>query len=162
MNARASRYHEAAEHLLRRERVRVRGRRKATTGVAYPDGSVIIPDVRGPISFATAAHEVGHVVLGHSFNGRRLPRWVEEVEAWQYALDQFESYGLAGYDRAYLDAARCVAYAFSKAIRRGVDPETIRERFPGWYSDALAHEKHACLTRAEARARAREYSQAAM
>src|SRR5262245_35434672 len=134
-------YSEAAGILLRENRVTVRRFRSNTTGGANSKTREIeTPEARGPISFGTLAHEVGHVALNHSANGK-VPRYVEEVEAWEFALRQMERFGLRGYERVYVDAAECVAYAFSKAIRRGVSAETIRDRFPGWWSDALAHDR---------------------
>jgi len=138
-------YALAAATLLREEDVRVRATRSSTTGVAHRDGTITVPDARGPISFGVFAHEVGHVVRDHVRKGDRTPRWIEEVEAWEYALFQMTRFGLAGYDRVYVRAAQCLAYSFSKAIRRGVDADAIRDRFPSWYSDALTHDRYGRL-----------------
>ena len=146
-------YEIAASALLRRERVGVRRYRSATTGRAYHDGSIVAPRARGPISFATLAHEVGHVACEHvGPDRRRQPRYVEEVEAWEYALACFERFELKGVERAHVDAAQCIAYAFSKAIRRGASLDAIRERFPSWWADALKHERYGRLARDVARA----------
>lgn len=151
MGAPVNAYEIAASALLSRERVVVRRWRTSTTGLAHYDGTITAPRARGAISFATLAHEVGHVVLAHVGPARRRqPRYVEEVEAWEYALACFERFELDGYERAYVDAARCLAYAFSKAIRRGASLDAIRERYPSWWSAALEHERYGRLARDEA------------
>jgi hypothetical protein len=142
-------YELAGATLLRSERVLVVHERAASTGVSYGDGRIEAPRARGPISFGTLAHEVGHEVCDHART--REPRWVQEVEAWEYALAQVERFGLKGYERVHVDAARCLAHSFAKAIKRGVDPEKIRERYPTWWADALAHERWPMIERAIAR-----------
>jgi hypothetical protein len=110
----------------------VRRWRSSTTGCAYID----IPEIEGPeprgrVSFAVLAHEVGHKALAH---GRSKPRWQEEVEAWDYALAQFERFDLgppgAGVERR---ARRGIAHSFGMALRRGADPQRIAATAPGWW-----------------------------
>jgi hypothetical protein len=128
-------YEWAAASLMVNADVEVRKYRTSMSGSAYKDRTIATPRARGAISFAVLAHEVGHVVLDHHHNSE--PRWVEEVEAWEYALHAVETFGLKGYDKVYRRAAQCIAYAFGKAIRRGVKPETISERFPVWWRETL-------------------------
>lgn len=45
-----------------------------------------IPEVRSPISYAKALHEIGHVVLRHT-NDRDRNVLTREGEAWQWARD---------------------------------------------------------------------------
>lgn len=143
----AAPYRKAADALMTEHHVIVKlPYRKSTTGRAYISQRMILtPDPRGPISFGTFAHEVGHVALGHS-SGK--PRWVEETEAWEFAMRAFIRFGLRGYERAHADAGACLAYSYSKAIRRGVAPAVIEAAFPSWWSDALAHDRHSRLRNA--------------
>lgn len=127
-------YQEAAEVLLKESGCTVRKWRQNTTGTAYtksPDWGIEVPRPRGPISFATFAHEVGHQML-HRFNS--TPRWLEELEAWEYALEQFDRFWLVGKEKARLDAAKCLVWAAAKANKRA-SPETaqaILDRYPEW------------------------------
>jgi hypothetical protein len=132
--ARRDPYLAAAEKLVALSGVRVRKYRSSMTGVAFTradDWGIEAPRPHGPVSFAVFAHEVAHHLLHRS--GSR-PRWLEEVEAWEYALDCFERFELRGVDHARADAARSIRYAVAKALRRG-SPETARailERTPEW------------------------------
>lgn len=127
-------YEVAADTLLRETGCTVRKWRKNSTGTAYTksdDWGIEVPHPRGPISFATFAHEVGHQVL-HRFNS--APRWLEEIEAWEYALAQFDRLGLDGRDKAQADAAKSIVWACVKASKR-CSPESahrILMRCPGW------------------------------
>lgn len=137
-------YELAAAALLAASGIGVERYRTGNTGVArVVDGKRVIqtPRARGPVSFGVLAHEIGHHALGH-VGSNRLPRWVEEVEAWEFALAAVQKFGLGGYDRVYADALKSIGYAFSKALRRGVAPDTIRDRFPAWWNDVLRAELH--------------------
>jgi hypothetical protein len=132
---RKNKYEEAAQVLRSESGVVVRKVRSSSTGRAHRDGTISAPAPRGPVSFGVFAHEVGHQVLGHNSNGR-APRWIEEVEAWEYALNQLERFQLNGYERVYAHAAEALAINFGRALRRGVKPATIAECFPGWWKDS--------------------------
>lgn len=127
-------YEAAANVLLAESGCTVRKWRASSTGTAYTrsaDWGIEAPEPRGPISFAVFAHEVGHQ-LKH--RGNSAPRWLEELEAWEYALEQFERFGLDGREKVLRKAARCLAYAAHKTNRR-CSPETacrILDRFPEW------------------------------
>jgi hypothetical protein len=107
--------------------------KSSNTGRAKVDGSrrIVAPEPRGRVSFAVFAHEVGHVVR-HTEN-RNNPRWREEVEADEFALEAFTRFGLPGRNKQKRDDASHIAYAFDKAIRRGADPALIRRTFPAWW-----------------------------
>lgn len=126
----------AAGVLLKESGCTVRKWRRNNTGVSYyreADWGIECPEPRGPISFGVLAHEIGHQMLHREV---RNQRWVEEMEAWEYALAQFERFGLPGADAVRLDAAKCLVYAAAKAERRSKQPRVlmrrIRERFPAW------------------------------
>jgi hypothetical protein len=129
-----NKWQAAVDQLIKESGVTVRRWRKHNSGVAYTganDWGVEIPVPKGPVSFCIAAHEIGHQVK-HRKNGR-TPRWVEEVEAWEYALAMLERFELpdkAG--RATRTATKSLDYSFGKAFRRGVSIEVIRARFPEW------------------------------
>lgn len=126
----------AAGVLLRESGCTVRKWNKKPVGRAYTredDWGIEVPEPRGPISFGTFAHEIGHQLL-HRFNSD--PRWLEEVEAWEYALAQFERFDLPGVEECRRDAGLSLVYAAAKAERRSNDPRAlmaqIRERYPEW------------------------------
>ena len=132
-------YLSAAEALLRESGCIVRRWRSRSTGIAYTESvewEIEVPEPRGPVSFATFAHEVGHQML-HRRNSK--PRWREELEAWEYALAQFERFGLPGEDRARADAAKSLARAAEKAVRRSRRGSDLAREillvFPEWAAD---------------------------
>ena len=130
----AAPYARAAQALLDESGCTVVKWRKSMTGLAFtrsPIWAIEVPEPRGPISFGVFAHEVGHQMLHRE--GRKQ-RWLKEVEAWEYALEQFPRFGLKGVERARADAAKSLVYAAHKANRR-CSPETaqaILDRFPEW------------------------------
>ncbi len=127
-------YEIAAAVLIKESGCTVRRYRKKNTGVAYThddDWGIEVPKPRGPISFGTFAHEVAHQLL-HRRNP--APRWVEEVEAEQFALDSFDRFGLGGRDLYEQVAAKHLAYSFAKAVRRSKRLVTvIPEKYPEWW-----------------------------
>lgn len=128
-----TKWQQAVDQLIKESGVTVRRWRNSNSGVAYTgadDWGIEIPVPKGPVTFCTAAHEIGHQ-LKHRKNGH-TPRWVEEVEAWEYALEMLERFELSGYDRALKAVVREIDYAFGKALRRGVTIDVIDQRFPEW------------------------------
>lgn len=114
----AAQYEAAARVLLTESGCNVRRWRTVNTGTAYTsadDWGIETPRPRGQASFAVLAHEVGHQLL-HRHNSKQ--RWLEEVEAWEYALEQFGRFKLPGRERAQATAERCLMYAVGKALRR--------------------------------------------
>lgn len=127
-----NRYEVAATSLLVVAGVTVRKWRKSMTGVSYTGTREIsAPRPLGPISFAIVAHEIYHA-LAHQ-NRRAKPRWIEEVEAEEFALRALEKFGLPGHERVAAHIARHLRYSFKKALRRGVSPDLIAETFPVWW-----------------------------
>lgn len=128
-----TKWQQAVDQLIKESGVTVCRWRNSISGVAYTgddDWGVEIPIPKGPVSFCIAAHEIGHQ-LKHRRNGK-TPRWVEEVEAWEFALTQLERFELPGYNRALKAATSRLDYSFSKAVRRGVPLAAISNRFPEW------------------------------
>lgn len=127
-------YEDAAAVLLKESGCTVREYRRNNTGKAFTrskDWGIIVPRPRGPISFGVFAHEVGHQML-HRFNS--TPRWLEELEAWEYALEQFDRFELDGKEKSRQDAAASLVWAAAKANKRG-SAETARkilDRYPAW------------------------------
>lgn len=122
---RDNRYVRAAHALLAETGCTVRKWRRDLTGCAAtgsPSWAIESPKPTTARAFAVFAHEVGHQVLHRGPRGNR-PRWLEEVQASNYAVRQA---GLLLDHEAALDVwdelAPSVAYAFGKAIRRGVRP----------------------------------------
>lgn len=127
-------YEDAAAVLLKETGCTVREYRRNNTGKAFTksaDWGIIVPRPRGPISFGVFAHEVGHQML-HRFNS--APRWLEEVEAWEYALAQFDRFELDGKAKSQADAAGSLVWAAAKTEKR-CSPETAQallDRYPDW------------------------------
>lgn len=140
-------YREAGDVLLKESGCVVRKWRTSTTGVAYTSASdwgIETPHPRGPISFVVLAHEVGHQTL-HRGNGG-YPRWREEVEAAEYALTQFDRFGLKGRERAELHELHNIAWSFQKAIRRSDElRHTIAGTYPEWWAKVLAIDEDGML-----------------
>lgn len=126
-------YEAAAQVLIRESGVTVRKWRKNATGTAYTsskDWGIESPEPRGPISFAVFAHEVGHQML-HRHNS--APRWLEELEAWEYAIDQFSRFQLDA-KGVRQKMVRSLRYAAEKASKR-CSPESAQallDRYPKW------------------------------
>lgn len=120
--------------LVRETGVTIRKTRSSSTGVAYThadDWGIAAPRPAGPISFGVFAHEVGHQLL---HRGRSRIAWLNEIEAWEYALAQFDRFGLPGVERSRADAAQHLRYVAGRSGRR-CKPETARaivERYPAW------------------------------
>lgn len=118
---RENRYVAAAAELLASSGCTIRSWRSSLTGVAYTrstEWAIEVPMPTTARAFGVFAHEVGHQVL---HRGNSAPRWLEEVQAWEYALDRAEIL----LDRAAVeaiedDAREGIAYAFGKALRRGL------------------------------------------
>lgn len=132
-------YRSAAETLLRESGCTIRKwRKRPRSGSAYTradDWGIEVPEPRGAISFGTFAHEIGHQLLHRD---KHRPRWLEEVEAWEYALAQFERFALPGVEKVRDDAAKCLVYTAAKANRRASaqTARAILERFPEWVWEA--------------------------
>lgn len=136
-------FEAAAARLLAESGCTVRRWRTGNTGAAWTrdaDWGIEVPEPRGPISFGTFAHEVGHQML-HRGNGSTA-RWLEEIEAWEYALAQFDRFELPGRERAQADAAKCLRYAASKAERRcgPATAQLILDRMPAWVWAGTEHD----------------------
>lgn len=124
----------AADVLMRESGVTVRKYRKRTTGTAYiasDDWEIEAPKPVTATSFSVFAHEVGHQLL-HREGSR--PRWLEEVEAWEFAFAQFERFNLPGIERARPKAAKHLRYMVGRSITK-LKPGTalaILTRYPLW------------------------------
>lgn len=131
---RANVYSDAADVLIAESGCTIRCYRTKISGIAYTeskDWGIEVPAPRGPVSFGVFAHEVAHQCL-HRHNS--TPRWLEEAEAWEWALEQFDRFDLPGAEKARERAGRSLRYAAHKATKR-CTPETaqrILERMPWW------------------------------
>lgn len=130
----SNRYRETADVLLRESGVTVRKWRTSNTGAAATRSAlweIEAPEPRGPVSFGVFAHEVAHQLL-HRTGSKQ--RWMQEVEAEDWALEQFDRFELPGRERYEQHAAEHLAYAFAKAIRRSkrLVAEIVRT-YPEWW-----------------------------
>lgn len=108
--------------------------RAGNSGTAYTksdDWGIEAPHPRGSISFAVFAHEVGHQLLHRSDS---KPRWLEEIEAWEFAFSCFERFELRGVERARERAAKSLVYAAVKALRNPRTSEATRQRLRRRYA----------------------------
>lgn len=101
--------------------------RNGLTGRAFTSSSDWLIETPPPTTarrFSVFAHEVGHQVL---HRGSKLPRWLEEVQAWDFALDAFKRFDLddLAWLAAYEEAIPSLRYSFKKALRLGVAPSVI-------------------------------------
>lgn len=125
-------YETAFTQLLKESGCTVRRYRTHLSGIAFTradDWGIEVPMPTTPLRFGIAAHEVGHQML-HRFNS--IPRWQEEWEAWDFALKQFDRFGLAGAEKCLPRVGRNLRYAARKAERRGVLPQRIEAVYPAW------------------------------
>lgn len=130
-------YREAADLLLHESGCTVRKWRTSNTGRAdlkSAEWEIEVPEPRGPISFGVFCHEIGHQLLHR--HGTR-PRWLQEIEAEEYALAQFDRFHLAGRDRYEHHAARHLGWSFIKAARRSKKAAAaIIAAYPEWWRRA--------------------------
>lgn len=114
-------YLSAAATLLRESGCVVVKWRTAMTGVAYtrrPDWEIEVPEPRGPVSYGVLAHEVAHQELHRpDRRSRKLRRWQEELEAWEWAHTTFERFDLPGIEKSRADARDHLRGAAGKALR---------------------------------------------
>jgi hypothetical protein len=97
------------------------------TGVAWvedDDWGIEVPEPRGSVSYGVFAHEVAHQLL-HRKNGS-TPRWLEEIEAWEWSLATFARFDLPGIEKVEAKAAGSLAYAVGKALRRSTRKTALR------------------------------------
>lgn len=138
----ASEYAAAAAQLISESGCTVREWRTDRSGTAYTraaDWGIEVPTPTTAHRFGVLAHEVGHQVRHRS--GSR-PRWQEEAEADEYALAQFDRFGLPGRAEYEAVVARHLDYSFAKAVRRGASPQAIAAAWPSWWQRALALGRH--------------------
>ena len=112
------RYAAQALKLVRQHNVRVCHWRANMTGIAWlghPDRVIEAPHPKSSMSFAVLAHEVGHQALG-----RVTPRWREEQQAWLFALQAMETFGVPVTQSVLDRYASSMRYALAKAHRRGL------------------------------------------
>lgn len=137
-----STYEVAAAALLAASGCTVRQWNKRNVGRAWTeddDWGIAVPRPRGPVSFGVFAHEIGHHML-HRYSSEA--RWLEEVEAENYALAAFDVFKLKGRERYEAVAVKHLTYAFAKAIKRSRRrmPPTLAEEIaavaPAWWERA--------------------------
>lgn len=133
--ARAKPYEDAAAALIASSGCTIRRYRPTLSGVAYTDSTdwgIEVPAPRGPVAFAIFAHEVAHQVF-HRGSGARQ-RWLEEVEAWEFALGCFAEFELRGVEVARRRGRKSLRRRFWTTCRRA-KPETVERivaRYPRW------------------------------
>lgn len=111
----------AASQLLRESGCEISKYRNNLTGLALTSAVgghwwIETPRPSTAKRYAVLAHEVGHWTLHYQKGGRR---WLEEVQAWDYALSTFDRFNLPDKEQVLEYAQRCVGYSIRKAVRRG-------------------------------------------
>lgn len=141
-------YLSAAIELLTESGCAVKKWRKSNTGVAYtrsPDWEIEVPEPRGPSSYSTLAHEIGHQELHRpDRGGGRALRWVEEVEAEEWALATFDRFELPGIEQARDHVAKHLAAVARRTLARTCKADgrdalaaEMAARFPAWALDRM-------------------------
>jgi len=118
-------YERVTRESLANHGVRVRKWRTSMSGVAwqvtYEDGRVArlleAPRPRGPMSAAVFLHEIGHHAIGV---GSVKPRCLEELRAWQFAIETMQAQGITVTDRVRQRMDLALRYAVAKSRRRGI------------------------------------------
>lgn len=118
-------YLSAAVTILAESGCTILAYRANLEGIAWtndPDWSIEAPRPTTAKRFGVFAHEVGHQ-LRHRQTSK--PRWVRELEAWQYAIDTHKRFGLPDIDGVIELARKRMPYAFGKALRRTNRPHEL-------------------------------------
>lgn len=124
----------AAETLLAETGCTVRRWRPKLSGTAWTesdDWGIEVPPPSTPVRFGILAHEVGHQLL-HRHGSKQ--RWLEEFEAWEYALAQFDRFDLPGRAEVASRAHQSGRYAMGKALRRAKRDDTRNLIVDRWQS----------------------------
>lgn len=120
-----NKYEVAGKELLARHSITIKTVRKSMSGIAYLEDRVIsAPAAKSPLSFAILAHEVGHIV-----NGSIRPRWLEELRAWEFAIESFKQFHLSVSKEVRQRMRYSLAYALAKALNRDMKriPAELRQ-----------------------------------
>jgi len=119
---------QIVENELSQHKITVKEWSKSSCGRAWKS-TIKIPV---PIDFDTLGvcfHEIGHIVLQHWI--KEKPRYVEEYEAEQYAIQKLRKYGF--YNKQY--EYRAIAYVLSKiaqARNRGHNMKNVPKEIVQW------------------------------
>ena len=122
----ARNYDRVTREMLERYGVRVRRWRTSMSGVAMlvrdrRTGETVrvieAPRPRGPMSASVFLHEIGHHAIGV---GSVKPRCLEELRAWQFAIETMEAEGIAVTDRVRERMDLALRHAVAKSLRRGI------------------------------------------
>lgn len=118
------RYADEASILLRENGVWVTKWRTTNSGIAYnlkrgTSGPRLIeaPSPTNPSRLGIISHEIAHHVLGHTATGANKPRWLEEQEAWEWAVAVGDQIGVPV---PHILVRLSLEYALKKAILRGM------------------------------------------
>ena len=89
--------------------------RCSTRGMSWADTRRIrIAQVRGPVSYAVALHEIGHLVA-EGASGRTHSRLLKEIRAWRWA----RAHALEWTERMDREMQRSMQCYLARAKRRG-------------------------------------------
>jgi hypothetical protein len=138
-------YLNAARTLIREHRCTVCAISPNASGWAYARRRAIeVPHPRGPRTFVALAHEVGHQALhrrGLQPGHRRPQRWVEEMEAYVFAIEACERFSLPDGARMRKMAGERTYPWFWLALEHSAVPRQRRrqmlERSPEWMHDYI-------------------------
>jgi hypothetical protein len=119
---------QIVENELSQHKIKVVKWSKSSCGLAWKT-TIKIPE---PVDFDTLGvcfHEIGHVVLEHW--KKEKPRYVEEYEAEQFAIQKLRDYGF--YNKQY--EYRAIGYVLSKiaqARNRGHNMKKLPKEIVQW------------------------------
>ncbi len=116
-NKLTGKYKELVKCLLSIYNLNVTKINKGMNGTAYRDNNNIeIPHPKTDKSLSICLHEIGHKVLHHKRSSKK--RFIEEYEAWNYALNIFRILEIPIRKGLRNKYKRSLRYAVNKALRR--------------------------------------------
>jgi hypothetical protein len=120
-----NKYELSANQLLEQYNITVKTVRKSLSGIAFIEDKVIsAPRPNQPLKFAIFAHEVGHIVNGHI-----SPRWLEELSAWEFSIEQFKIFNFRIPKQVKSRMNYSLSFALAKALNRNMKqvPKELRK-----------------------------------
>jgi len=111
-------YEYLIRNLILENNIKVKPFLNRLRGCAYPESRTIeIPYPNTKLRLSIALHEVGHIVLNHNNTKKR---YIEEIEAWDYALKLMKLNNIPISNKLRLKRKKSINYAIGKAKRRGL------------------------------------------
>ncbi len=126
-------YFEILKQELRANQVTVKGWSKSSSGRAYPNRMVKIPQPTDADRLFVCFHEIGHIIKGHtSFAAKTQPRFVKEFDCDMYAFQMLEKYQIVPTQEMLWRTEWHVLSRLAMAHNRGLNHSKIPENIKVW------------------------------